>query len=138
MARKTAREVSMKLLYEWAMGGQDNPDQTIHEMLDEESLDVKDKEYIYGVVLGVQTHIDEIDQIIQKYAIGWKIGRMARVDLSILRLALYEMLYRDDIPKSVSVNEAVELAKKYSNPESGAFVNGILGNFLRQSEPQNE
>ena len=73
----------------------------------------------------------KIDDYIRKYAKGWSLERMARVDLAIIRLALYELLFMDDIPISVSINEAVELAKKYGNEKSSSFINGILGNFIR-------
>jgi len=72
-----------------------------------------------------------LDRIIADRAVGWKLERIANVDRNILRLALYEILHRPEIPASVSVNEAVEMAKKYSTDESGKFVNGILGSFLR-------
>ena len=76
-------------------------------------------------------HCREIDQLIAQYAKEWSLDRMANVDRNILRLAAYEILYEPDVPNSVAVDEAVELAKKYSTAESGKFVNGILGNVLR-------
>ncbi len=72
-----------------------------------------------------------IDIYIEKYAKEWTVDRMSKVDLAILRLAMFEILYREDIPYSVSINEAVELAKKYSSEKSSSFINGILGNFIR-------
>lgn len=74
-------------------------------------------------------HIDEIDALINEKSTGWKTSRMAKVDLSIIRIAVYEIKFEDDIPFKVSVNEAVELAKKYGADESPAFVNGILAKF---------
>ena len=94
-------------------------------------LDNKDKEYIEDILTGSKQHMDEIDDIIREYSKGWKFERISKVDLSILRLALYEILYRDDIPVSVSINEAVELAKKFGGDRTSSFVNGILGNFVR-------
>ncbi len=79
-------------------------------------------------------NIDEIDGIIEKYSIGWKIARLPKVTLSILRLAVCEILFVDSIPSSVSVNEAVELAKKYATESDASFINGILGTFLRERE----
>ncbi|MCC8016725.1 MAG: transcription antitermination factor NusB [Clostridiales bacterium] len=73
----------------------------------------------------------ELDEIIQKYLKGWKIGRISKVNISILRLALYEIIYEENIPANVSVNEAVELAKKFSGAEDYSFVNGVLGSYLR-------
>lgn len=75
----------------------------------------------------------ELDPIIEKYAAGWTLERMANVDRNLLRLCLYEMLKREDIPASVSINEAVEMAKKYSTVDSAKFINGILGAFAREN-----
>lgn len=73
----------------------------------------------------------ELDKIIVRYAEGWTLERMANADRNLLRLALYEALHREDIPQSVSINEAVELAKRYSTQDSAKFINGILGSFSR-------
>jgi N utilization substance protein B len=94
-------------------------------------LDEKDMSYIEDILNGCNRNMDKIDEIIRSGSIGWRFDRISKVDLSILRLALYEILYRDDIPESVSINEAVELAKKYGGEKTGSFVNGILGNFIR-------
>ena len=75
---------------------------------------------------------ESIDEYIKKYAKGWEFNRISKVDLSILRLSIFEILFREDIPYNVSVNEAVEIAKKYSSDGAGAFVNGILSNFSKQ------
>ncbi len=79
-----------------------------------------------GLVRGVLKERDSLDETIRKYAKNWDLRRMAAVDRNILRLAIYEMLYRDDIPPVVSINEAVDIAKKFSTQDSGKFVNGIL------------
>ena len=83
---------------------------------------------------GVLREQAALDRLIADRAVGWKLDRIAHVDRNILRLALYEILHRPDIPSSVSVNEAVEMAKKYSTEDSGKFVNGILGTFLREED----
>jgi len=88
------------------------------------------------LVLGTLEHRCRIDSIIQKHARGWTLERMANVDRNILRLAVFEMLYLPDIPLSVTVDEAVELAKKYSTAESSRFVNGILGNLIRNLQEE--
>ena len=85
--------------------------------------------YINSKSKGILEHIDEIDALINEKSTGWKTSRMAKVDLSIIRIAVYEIKFEDDIPFKVSVNEAVELAKKYGADESPAFVNGILAKF---------
>ena len=130
MARKIARQVAMQLIYQYELGG-DGISSTIEESMDKPQLDADDMLYIESVLEGTNDKQDELDDIVAKYAVGWKPERIAKVDLSILRLAIYEMLYREDIPESVSVNEAVELAHTYSTPEAASFINGILGAVSR-------
>lgn len=84
------------------------------------------------LVEGALAHVDQIDAIIGENSTNWSLDRMARTDRNILRMAIYEILYESDVPGSVSVNEAVELAKIYGDADSSKFVNGILGNVLRK------
>ncbi|MCX7923260.1 MAG: transcription antitermination factor NusB [Clostridia bacterium] len=126
MGRRASREIAMKLLYQLEIQ-KDNREEQVNSVLEEHELNESDVKYINEVVIGVQDNMSYIDEIIEKYSKGWKINRISKVDLSILRLSIFEISYRDDIPFNVSINEAVELAKKYSGEESGAFVNGILG-----------
>jgi len=84
------------------------------------------KPFSEELVLGVCGHLRELDSLIGKASKNWRLERIAKVDRSILRLAVYELLYRDDIPPKVSINEAVDLGKKFGTEESGAFINGIL------------
>ncbi len=125
MGRRASREAAMKLLYQLEIQKSDRNEQ-IETALEEDNLTDNDKKYIRDVVDGVYKNTPLIDSIIEKHALGWKINRLSKIDLSILRIGIYETIYRDDIPFSVSVNEAVELAKKYSNEDAGAFVNGLL------------
>jgi transcription antitermination factor NusB len=137
MSRRIAREVAMKLLYEREIAGEEQ-EESLNMLEQEFALEDKDKEYINDILDGTKHHQEEIDNYISEYAIGWSIRRIAKVDLAILRLALYEIRYRDDIPSEVSINEAVELAKRYGNQKSGSFVNGILGNFVRSRHVNKE
>ncbi len=130
MGRKASREIAMKLLYQLEFQ-KDSREEQIKIALEQYDLNSKDREYIIDVVEGVHKNKENIDSLIEKYARGWKLSRISKVDLSILRLSIYEMNYRKDIPFSVSINEAVELAKNYSGGESGSFVNGILGNVAK-------
>ncbi len=91
-------------------------------------------EYAKEVYRGVLEHKDELDEIIASFSNGWKLNRIPKVNLSILRLAVYEMKYNNDVPDSIAINEAVELAKKYSGKEDSAFINGILGAYSRSNE----
>ena len=88
-------------------------------------------EYIRSIVSGVAEHAPELDGYIAKYAKGWSFDRIPLVASAIMRVAMYESLYRSDIPTRVAVNEAVEIAKKYETPETVKFINGILGSFVR-------
>ncbi len=130
MARKTARQVAMQLIYQYELGG-DGVSSTIEESMDKPDLNQEDMAYIQAIVDGAVQKADALDEKIAGFAVGWTLERIAKVDLSILRLALYEMLYRDDIPEGVSINEAIELAHTFSTPEAASFINGILGSVSR-------
>lgn len=88
-------------------------------------------DYIKKIVEGVEQHINEIDDLIEANLKGWKKNRISKISLTILRIAVFEMLYADDIPVSVSINEAVDLAKSYATDNDGAFVNGVLGSISK-------
>ncbi len=94
--------------------------------------DNQQMEYIRRIAFGVGEHLAEMDSYIEKYSRAWKIGRISRVAVAIMRTAMYEILYVQDIPNSVSVNEAVEIAKKYEEQDVVSFINGILGSFIRE------
>jgi len=126
MGRRASREIAMKLLYQLEIQKDDKEEQ-IKTSLDEETLASNDEKYVLDTIEGVLGNLPYIDDTIEKNAKGWKINRISKVDLSILRLSVYEISFNEDIPLNVAINEAVELAKKYSGEEAGAFVNGILG-----------
>ena len=132
MGRRAAREIAMKLIYQMEIQKDDKEEQ-LKAVLEENIMPEGDRVYIRDVVEGVFGNLEHIDILIEKHAKGWKKNRIAKVDLAILRLSIYEMFYRDDIPVTVSINEAVELAKKFSGEEAGSFVNGILGKISRIS-----
>ena len=131
--RRSARELALKVLFQVDVGKL-----PIDEVLGNaaELDDTEVSEFAECLVAGAATHREALDEIIARYASGWALDRMANVDRNLLRLALYEILFLDDIPASVSINEAVELGKTYSTAESGRFINGILGNFVRQGEAE--
>lgn len=93
------------------------------------SVKPEELEYLNRKAKTIVDHLEEIDGLINERAVGWKTGRMGKADLTILRLAVYEIRYEDDIPFKVSVNEAVELAKRYGTEDSPAFINGVLAKF---------
>jgi N utilization substance protein B len=88
--------------------------------------DAEAREFAEGIVSGVMEHLESIDLLLEECSTNWKVVRMARVDRNILRLATFEIRYRDDIPARVTINEAVEIAKQYGEKDSGSFINGIL------------
>ena len=131
MSRRMARELSMKLLYQLDIQISDR-DKQIGLFLELNPLSQKDKEYFMNIISGVDNKKKYIDDIVSKISKGWKLERISKVDLAILRLAVYEIAFREDIPYNVSINEAVELAKTYSGKESSSFINGILGKVVEK------
>ena len=99
-----------------------------------ETPDDAQRDYILSLVYGVREHRDGLDGKIAAHAIGWKLNRISKTALALLRLSVFEILYREDIPDSVSINEAVELAKDYDEPETVKFINGVLGSIVREKE----
>lgn len=133
MSRKTARETAMSLVYQMDIQ-QEPSDEIVDSFLEnsETELNAEDEKYIRECVNGVQNDKGIIDGMIEKYSKGWNIGRIAKVELAIMRLALYEMIEREDVPRVVAINEAIELAKKFGGENSSGFVNGILGNVINE------
>lgn len=128
--RTRAREWAIKLLYQADITKED-PGVSLEEFWLEfnESDDVKD--FAGSLALGVHKNLKEIDKIIKECALNWRLERMSVIDRNVLRLAAYELLFLEDIPPKVSINEAIDLAKKYGGNESGKFVNGILDKIYR-------
>ena len=129
MKRTEARKQAFELLFEHEFGVNDKIAQTVDCAVEERGLD--DDAYVRKVTFGIEERREELDEIIKKYAVGYKINRISCVSRSILRLAIYEILYVEDVPAGAAINEAVELAKKYESEDAGAFINGILGEFVR-------
>jgi N utilization substance protein B len=127
-ARSKARKRAVDLLYEADLRGTD-PVSTLAERV--VLADPPVNEYTIELVEGVHQWQAEIDQILSEYAEGWTIERMPGVDRAVLRLGVYELLWRDDVPDAVAIDEAVELAKSLSTDESPRFINGVLGNVLK-------
>ena len=144
MTRKTAREIAVELCFAAAANGSDTA-----ELLDAffedghyatlgaenelfaEKPDEKQMEYIRTLIALSRDRAGELDAMIERYARGWKTARISRTALAILRIALCEILYVEDVPPAVAINEAVELDKNYDDAETVAFVNGVLGGFMR-------
>ena len=133
MSRTTAREVAMMMHFSNLLGGEDTPEHVCEKAELLGTLDGEDLLYVSQMLEGVRAHTAQIDEFVSRFAKDWTIDRIARVDLSILRVAIYEMLYRkEDVPTGAAINEAVELAKRYGGERSYAFVNGILGSVAKE------
>ncbi|WP_337957175.1 transcription antitermination factor NusB [Tepidanaerobacter acetatoxydans] len=127
LSRKIAREQAFKILFAIDVGN--NTVEEASEIVIEFLKDENQKSFILNEVRGVLKNLSNIDIIINKYSDDWSIDRMAATDRNILRLAVYELIYSQDIPISVSINEAVEIAKKYGDEHSYKFINGLLGSI---------
>lgn len=148
MTRGNARELAVHLIYGREFTG-DAPAEVVRQRLEEgyyeqlaaeyeiytERPTGKQVRYLEQIVAGVHAHEEELNAIIGKFSIGWDVKRISRLNRVIMQLAVYEILYVDDVPEGVAVSEAVRLAKKY-NDEMGRFVNGILGSFVRSRKEQ--
>ncbi|MDC7302675.1 transcription antitermination factor NusB [Agathobacter ruminis] len=127
MTRRELRENAFLLLFRAEFHDSDAMKEQLE--LFEQKMKESDRAYIDGKVSDILEKKTDLDRMIDEVSEGWKTGRMGKVDLTILRLALYEIRYEEDIPYKVAVNEAVELAKRYGTDNSGSFVNGVLHKF---------
>ena len=123
--RRKLREHILQLLYQVEVS-KNSPEETFSYYIKDEQPDKDSKEFVRQILFGVYEKQKELDSLISQFAQNWKLHRIALIDKNILRMATYEMLYLKDIPHVVSINEAVDIAKKYSTADSGKFVNGIL------------
>ena len=144
MTRTAAREIAVRLCFSLAEN-QTDPGTLLPQVFDEEyysslgaedelfkdAPDAKQLEYITRLVNGIHQHSAELDGYIEKYAVGWKFGRISRTAVAIMKTAMYEVMYMPDVPSKAAINEAVEIAKNYEAPETVPFINGVLGSFAR-------
>ncbi|WP_368487829.1 transcription antitermination factor NusB [Clostridium sp. BJN0013] len=153
MNRKKTRELTMKLLFQMAINKEkaDVIISNLKENIEMEQMshtnstsqiygenvgDLKsiDIDYVIRVLKGIEKNEDVINMEIEKYLRNWKLNRLSKVDSAILKICTYEFLYEDGIPEKVSINEAIELAKKYSSERSAPFINGVLGNMIKDEK----
>ena len=144
MTRGNARELAVHLIYSREFTGEE-PELVIATRLEKEYYAKLSQEsqvyeerpsraqraYIDNVVLGVANRVDELNDTISKFSIGWDISRISRLTRTVMQLAIFEILYVDDVPTGVAISEAVRIVKMYDGDDAGAFVNGILGTFAR-------
>ena len=132
MTRYEAREILMQIMYELDTAKNMNKDSAV--LLAESRLSGNHINRGKELLINVIENINEVDELINKYSKSWKTGRMPKVDLAIIRLAVGELRYCDDVPSAVAVNEAINLAKKYSTEQSSRFVHGVLGAISKDNE----
>ena len=133
-SRSEARQEAFKLIFQTQSNSED-VNFLIEQMLENKPESKQNIEYISAVLNGVLEKEEELkEDISANLSGGWKIDRISRVSLAILKLALYEIKYMDDIPVKVSINEAVELDKKFDEPDNSSFINGVLGGFCRKND----
>lgn len=141
MRRRLARELAVQSLYQMRMNevkAEQAVFAAIEEALQDNEAELRQKneditvDAVKELVLGTEEHLDVIDGLLQDYLKGWSIDRLSKVDREILRLGVYEMIYRQDVPPKVVVNEAIEMSKHFGTEESGKFVNGVLGKMISE------
>ncbi len=133
MGRIKAREGLMQLLFQVESTNEFTPE-TMEVFFENYEYSKGETKYIDDSINAIYEHQEVIDKYIIDNLEGWTINRIAKIDLSVLRIAIYEILYREDIPSEVAINEAIEIVKKYSKDESSKFVNGVLGSVMRSLE----
>jgi transcription antitermination protein NusB len=147
MRRRLARELALQSLYTMEMNevpSREAIEHVVEEARTEDEAQLtqeKDQispQYVMELVEGTLQHKQQIDTLLADYLKGWQMDRLSRVDKEILRLATYEMVYREDVPSKVVVNEAIEMAKNFGTEESGKFVNGVLGKMIKDLDSLRE
>ena len=131
--RRDAREWAVQMLFRLEMNPCDN-EKLFDEFFEERESDKKSRSFAEGLIIGVRDNRKKIDATIVKYAKNWDLDRMAITDRNVIRIALYELMYCEDVPPPVVINEAVDIAKYFNKTESGRFVNGILDSIRKDLE----
>jgi len=139
MSRRQAREFALQFIFSVDFNKEESVNELLEEFhesetafIDNNDFTKKDIEFANSLINGTVENMEKIDELISKSAIGWTFDRIAKVDLAILRLAIFEIYFMEDVPEGVSANEAVDLAKKYSADVAGSFVNGVIGKIIRE------
>lgn len=133
MQRRKAREAALQALFQIDVGKAPADDAVAYAVMFND-LGGESEEFCRSLVSGVIANQVEIDKLIEGLAVDWSLDRLGNVERNVLRMALFELMYRHDIPVGATINEAVEIAKTFSNPDSGRFINGILGQFTRTND----
>ena len=131
MTRKLARDLTFKIIYQ-ADIQKENLDVIYKINAEDKDIDEKSQQYILSTLKGIEENAENINSIIAEKSKGWKLNRISKISLASLKLGIYEVLYNNEIPNTVAINEAVTLAKLYEGEESAKFVNGILSVVLKE------
>ncbi len=131
MTRKEERELAFTLIFEKIFNNEASIEEIVNNAV--EARLIEENTFAFSVAQLTYEHCEEIDKIIEENSVGWRVARLPKVTLAIMRLALCEILYVPSVPTGVSINEAVELAKKFATQEDASFINGILGKYVREN-----
>jgi transcription antitermination factor NusB len=132
--RRKARELALQLLYQLDVQGEERAEPHLDDFWQRHPVDREAREFAESLVRGTKSHEAEIDALIARYAEHWELERMAVVDRNILRQGIFELLWESGVPPKVAINEAPEVAKKFSTQESSRFINGILDRIHKQEK----
>lgn len=133
--RRKAREIALQFLYQLDVQGESSPEPHLPEFWARHPVDAEARAFAEALVRGTKLHEDKIDGMISQYAENWELDRMAVVDRNILRQGIFELLWMEDVPPKVAINEALEIAKKFSTHESSRFINGVLDRIHKELRP---
>lgn len=139
MNRRDARTAAVKIIFGYSFDTVENSPEQAEKLIDSYMQEFEDSEngktgeysFLCELVRGVIANVEELDSLIKACIKGWDFERLGKIDLAILRVSAYEMKYRDDVPESISINEAVEIAKLYGSDDSPSYVNGVLGSVFK-------
>lgn len=133
MNRRKSREIATRLVFEMSINKESYVDiiESFRENTEEKIEDI-DFEYVIRVLKGISENEAQINETISKYLVKWKLERLPKMNLAILKMASYEILFEEDIPNKVTINEAIELAKRYGDDNAPSFINGVLNNLIKK------
>ncbi|MEW8993040.1 transcription antitermination factor NusB [Clostridium sp.] len=133
MNRRKSREIATRLVFEMSINKESYVDiiESFRENTEEKIEDI-DFEYVIRVLKGISENEAQINETISKYLVKWKLERLPKMNVAILKMASYEILFEEDIPNKVTINEAIELAKKYGDDNAPSFINGVLNNLIKK------
>jgi N utilization substance protein B len=129
--RRKSRELALQALYQWNITRQD-PSLILDQQKINFSPAEEDDEFAQQIIVGVLEHYNHIDELIEKFSEHWRLDRISIIDRNILRMAIFELLFREDIPPRVTLNEAIDLGKRFGSEDSSAFINGILDRIQKE------